>query len=922
MRKFLAIVLLFSFHWVIAQENTTKITVSFTNVSIPDALSSIEQKTDYKFYYIEDWFDNKLISGSFQDTSVSDILDAIFKETVINYFVSADGKIILTQNNLIYDKLPEGFLDEGVQVVVDDEEYESDKVNPVFNNQEKSARNSEIETIRIGKENRNNNNKRFLLSGYIRDVKTGRGLPDVAIIVKDRNTGTSTDGNGYYEISLPAGLNVLQTKSLGLENSEKNVIIYNNGRLDIELDEDYEELDAILLEANKDSNVKEANTGVTNINVKEIKNIPLVLGERDILKVATTLPGITTAGEGASGYNVRGGKTDQNLILLDDAVIYNPSHFFGIFSAINPFTSGDVNIYKGNIPAEYGGRLSSVFDIETKEANVEKFSGEGAIGPVTSNLVLEVPLVKEKAGLLVGGRTTYSNWILRSLDEESLKKSKASFFDIVAKYNHKIDDKNDLKVTGYYSKDEFSITSDSIYGYSNRLGSLRWDHKFNDKNRGSLIIANSQYKFNIDYEASSDNDFKIGYDINETELKLILKYILSDKHKFDYGVSGKLYNVNPGTIEPINSGSIIDELTIPKEKALEAAVFLSDEFTVSEKLLLNAGIRYSFYSALGPADQRVYQEGVPKNESSLIDTVEYGNNESIETYGGPEVRVSGRYFITESFSVKASYNNTYQYIHTLSNNTTVSPTDTWKLSDSNIKPQEANQYSLGFYKNFDDDAYELSVEGYYKKSKNILDFKVGSQLLLNETIETEVLQGDGKSYGVEFLLRKTKGKLNGWLGYSYSRSYNRLDSEFREERVNNGEYFPSNYDKPHDISMVANYKLTRRFSVSANFVYQTGRPITYPVGTYNYNGAEYVLYSDRNQFRIPDYYRLDLSINIEGNHKLNKLAHSFWNISVYNVLGRNNPYSVFFVTEGGEVKAFQSSIFSRPIPTITYNFKF
>jgi hypothetical protein len=351
-------------------------------------------------------------------------------------------------------------------------------------------------------------------------------------------------------------------------------------------------------------------------------------------------------------------------------------------------------------------------------------------------------------------------------------------------------------------------------------------------------------------------------------------------------------------------------------------VFLSDEFTVSEKLLLNAGIRYSFYSALGPADQRVYQEGVPKNESSLIDTVEYGNNESIETYGGPEVRVSGRYFITESFSVKASYNNTYQYIHTLSNNTTVSPTDTWKLSDSNIKPQEANQYSLGFYKNFDDDAYELSVEGYYKKSKNILDFKVGSQLLLNETIETEVLQGDGKSYGVEFLLRKTKGKLNGWLGYSYSRSYNRLDSEFREERVNNGEYFPSNYDKPHDISMVANYKLTRRFSVSANFVYQTGRPITYPVGTYNYNGAEYVLYSDRNQFRIPDYYRLDLSINIEGNHKLNKLAHSFWNISVYNVLGRNNPYSVFFVTEGGEVKAFQSSIFSRPIPTITYNFKF
>ncbi len=363
-------------------------------------------------------------------------------------------------------------------------------------------------------------------------------------------------------------------------------------------------------------------------------------------------------------------------------------------------------------------------------------------------------------------------------------------------------------------------------------------------------------------------------------------------------------------------------LIIPEEQGLESAAFLSDSWKVNDKLLIDAGLRYSVYLALGAASQRIYEENAPKNNSTLVETREYKDNEVIKTYGGPEVRVSARYFLGEDFSVKASYNNTFQYIHTLSNNTTVSPTDTWKLSDYNIKPQEANQVALGFYKNLEGNKYEISLEGYYKRSKNILDYKVGAQLLLNDAIETEVLQGDGKAYGVEFLVRKNEGALNGWVGYSYSRSFVKLDSPYREERVNNGEYFPANYDKPHDFSLVANYKFTRRFSVSANFVYQTGRPVTYPIGSYEFNNAEYVFYSDRNKFRIPDYYRLDLSFNMEGNHKIKKFAHSFWNFSIYNVLGRNNPYSVFFVTQDGELKAYKSSIFSIPVPTITYNFKF
>jgi hypothetical protein len=417
-------------------------------------------------------------------------------------------------------------------------------------------------------------------------------------------------------------------------------------------------------------------------------------------------------------------------------------------------------------------------------------------------------------------------------------------------------------------------------------------------------------------------NFSQNYQIDETEIKLRLRYALNQRHKLSYGISGKLYSVFPGEIKPKSTNDLITATAVPEERGLEGGLFISDNIKVTEKLQLDVGFRYSFFAALGPSNQRVYEEGAPKSDNTVIATESYGNNEIFQTYGGPEARLSARYLLSDDLSIKASFNNTYQFIHTLSNNTTVSPIDTWKLSDSNIEPQQASQIAIGIYKNININAYEFSLEGFYKKQKNILDFKTGAQLLLNENVETEVLQGEGKSYGIELLIRKNIGKLNGWLGYTYSRSLFKLDSEFNEERVNDGEFFPSNFDKPHDVSLVMNYKLSRRVSLSSNFIYQTGRPVTFPVGNFTFNQGEFVLYSDRNKFRIPDYYRLDLGINFEGNHKKNKLFHSFWSLSIYNVLGRNNPYSVFFVTENGEVKALQSSIFAVPVPSITYNIKF
>ncbi len=921
MRLLLTIILLLSFKLIIAQNDTIGVTISFKDAQVTDVLNEIETLTEYRFYYVKDWLGTTPVSGNYQNAGIQDVLQDIFNGTVINYYILKDKKISLNRNNIIYDELPPGFFGHLEKTEEVEEQENTIANNAIFVDKDDVSERNEVETVRIGKAHISTRN-RFTLTGYVQNKKSGEPIANLSIIAKNSKIGTVTDASGFYAIELPPGLNILETSSLGIESMRKNVIIYNDGRLDFLLNESVERLEEVVVRADIAKNVEEVAMGTTEISSEETKNVPVVLGERNILKIATTLPGISSVGEGATGFNVRGGNADQNLVIMDNAVIYNPTHFFGIFQAINPFTAEDLKIYKGSIPAEYGGRLSSVFEITNKDGNTDKFAGEASVGPVTNNVALEIPLVKEKSALIVGGRSSYSDWILRSLDEESLKNSQASFYDAILKYNHKINDNNEIRATGYYSRDAFSITSDSLYNYSNRLFSLRWSHKFNDQNSADLILANSQYKFNIDFDGETNTDFGFGYKVNETLLKYRMKYLLNEKHKFDYGISSKLYAVNPGDIGPEGNESIIEPQSIPKERALETALFFSDTYEFSERLLLDLGFRYSAYFALGASVQRVYEDGLPKEEGTLVESVEYGNNEIIKTYTGPEVRVSGRYFLGKDFSIKGSFNSTYQYIHTLSNNTTVSPIDTWKLSDLNIEPQRANQFSLGLYKNFDDHNLELSLEGYYKRSKNNLDFKVAAELLLNETIETEVLQGEGKAYGVEFLLKKNRGKFNGWLGYTYSRSFIKLDSEFAEELVNDGAYFPSNFDKPHDLSLVANYKFTKRFSLSTNFVYQTGRPVTYPIGNYTFRGADYAFYSDRNKFRIPNYYRLDLSFNVEGNHKLEKLAHSFWNISIYNVLGRNNPYSVFFITESGEIEAYKSSIFSIPIPTITYNFKF
>ncbi|PCE65866.1 TonB-dependent receptor [Sediminicola luteus] len=898
------------------------ITKKYENTSIITIIEDLEETYGYRFYFNPVWLEGRKVSIETTNASLTDFLERLFSNTELNYYLQDANQVILLRNNIVYTELPNGFFKELQSTGNSNTVVKAESVAPIFYDFENTQQTESLETMRVGKSKADNGNGPFTVQGKIINGKTGEPIADLVLRAKGTGKRTITSGNGTYSLLLNKGTYEMEALAMGIQDTKFRLIVYDSGVLDLALNESLEQLDEVILEAEAIKNVEDVNTGTNQINSEESKNIPLVLGERDILKVATTLPGISNAGEGASGFNVRGGKTDQNLILLDDGVVYNPTHFFGFFQALNPFTTEGVDIYKGSIPPQFGGRLSSVFDITTKDGNMNELKGEASIGAVTSNIALEVPIKKDKASLIVGGRTTYSDWILKVVDDEQLKNSEASFYDMIAKYTHKINDNHTLRGSAYYSKDKFSITNDSLYNYSNRLFSLSWDHKFNEKHTGKVHVTNSQYQFGIDYDGQANTDFNLGYDVTETEFKYDLNYFHNKDHSFNYGIAAKLYDINPGGIDPAGNESQVTPLHIPKERAIEGALYIGDTYNVSPKLSFNLGLRYSFYAFLGETTTREYAPGLPLSDATLTGETEYDKNEVAQSYNGPEVRVSGRYFIQPDLSIKAGFNTAYQYIHSLSNNTTVSPIDTWKLSDNNIEPQLGYQYSLGVYKNLKENEYELSLEGYYKTSENITDFKTGANILLNETIEQEVLQGDGKAYGVEFLLRKNRGRLNGWLGYAYSRSLQKFDSEFSVERINNGEFFATNYDKPHDFSLVANYKVTNRYSLSTNLIYQSGRPVTYPVGSYRFNNADYVLYSNRNEFRIPNYFRWDIGLNIEGNHRIKKLTHSFWTISVYNVLGRNNPYSVFFVTEDGEIKAYQSSIFAIPVPSISYNIKF
>jgi hypothetical protein len=664
--------------------------------------------------------------------------------------------------------------------------------------------------------------------------------------------------------------------------------------------------------------------GMVKLTAQSVRQIPTLFGEKDILKVVLSLPGVKTVGEASSGFNVRGGSSDQNLILFNNTTIYNPSHLFGFFSAINSDVIKDVELYKSCIPPKFGGRLSSILEMTGREGNLKKFAGTAGIGLFTSHVTFEGPVLNEKTSFLFGARTSYSNWLLKQLPESSgYSNSTAAFYDINLNITHQLNAKNSIYFTGYLSKDHFSLSKDTVYNYENRNFSLKWRHVFTNRFIGVFIAGYDYYTSGATVSSASVTAYKYAFDISQLNLKADFNYFISPKNTLNFGFSTIRYQVHPGKYLPNGSQSLVVADLIQPEQALESALYINEAYDLTSKLSCNVGIRYSVFNFFGPSTINRYLPDMPRSETNIMDAIVYKKGEIAKTYHGPEYRISARYAFRGDISVKAGFNSLRQYIHMISNSTSMSPADTWKLSDPNIQPQTGNQYSFGVYKNFKANTIETSIEVYYKNIQNYLDYKSGALLIMNPHIETEVFATKGKAYGIEFMVKKAVGKLNGWVTYTYSRTYIKMDDPLAGEVINNDEYYAANYDKPHDFSFIGNYKFTHRYSVSLNVTYSTGRPITMPVGTVYYNGSYRAIYSDRNAYRVPDYFRMDLSVNMDGNHKLKQRIHGSWTFGVYNLTSRKNPYSIYFVTDSkGHIQGYKLSILGTAIPFVTYNIRF
>jgi hypothetical protein len=898
---------------------TPVVSGNFTNSTFRQLVNALESKTGYHFFYRADLMDTLQVNAMVQEKRLTEVFDELFSGTDFHYVVDDQKHIFITRGHEIQG-LPDDFFNTRK---IDSARYNTALLDYLQDDKkEKAKAAAEAKLYEIGKRTKTIGIGNATVAGYVRWYESGEPVIGASLYIENSPGGVATDQFGYYALTIPKGQHELNVKSLGAKNTKRKIVLYSDGKLDIELQEQVTSLKEVVIESEKDKNVAGLQMGLEKIDIKTMKQIPGILGEADLLRVVLTLPGVQSVGEGSTGLNVRGGASNQNLILFNDATIYNPSHLFGFFSAFNPDVLKNVELYKSGIPAEYGGRLSSVLDVSSREGNKKKFTGSGGISPLTGRLTLEGPLFKDKTSFLIGARSTYSDWLLKQIPNPNIKNSHASFYDVNLSVTHEMNEHNSFYLTGYLSQDRFTLNGDSAYAYRNRAGVVKWKHVFGNKLYGVLTADYSGYNYSVSSSKNPVDAARLAYSVGQTNIKADFSYFPASKHSVNFGISSISYLIAPGTAGPVGSQSVYTPVALQKEHGLENAVYVGDHFDVNDRLSVYLGLRYSLYSFLGPKTINSYQAGVPRDSTTITGTESYKSGKAIATYQGPEYRFSARYILSDNASLKLSYNKMRQYLQMLSNTAAISPTDIWKLSDPYIKPQIGDQVALGLYKNFKSNTIETSVEAYYKVSQNALDYRSGAVLILNPVIETAVLTAQGKAYGTEFMLKKTAGKLNGWVSYTYSRSFLRTQSSFSSETVNNGNWYRSNYDKPHAFNFIGNYKLSHRFSVSLNTIYSTGRPITVPIAKYYVDGAPRLLYSDRNGARIPDYFRMDFSMNIEGNHRVKKLAHSSWTLGVYNLTGRKNAYSVYFLSKDGVIQGYKLSIFGQPIPTLTYNFRF
>ena len=769
--------------------------------------------------------------------------------------------------------------------------------------------------------------EKFTLNGTILEEKSNETLIGVSIYFPESQTGTTTNEYGFYSITLPKGTYKIVISYLGFTTKSETIVLSGNITKNFSLTDALENLDEIVITGNVEkTNLQAPQMSVNRLTATTIKQIPVVLGEPDIIKAITLLPGVTTAGEGASGFNVRGGSVDQNLILLDEATIYNSSHLFGFFSVFNPDAIKDLKLYKGGIPARYGGRVSSVLDIYQKEGNSKTFHANGGIGLVSSRLLIEGPLEKDKGSFLFGGRSSYAHLFLPLFDIDNI----AYFYDLNTKLSYKINDKNNMYLSGYFGRDVFSIQDTFENTYGNSVLNFRWNHLFSDKLFSNLSFIYSDYYYGLKLSLV-EFDWISG--IQNFNLKYDFKHYLNNTFKLEYGFNSIYYKFNPGNIKPTTSTSGINPFKLTEKFAFENAVYIDAEHKISDKLAVSYGLRFSSFLRLGQNELNTYEnnQAVVFNEDFKIyekanpsGTENFKRSAIIAKFFNLEPRLSLAYQINSNNSIKASYNKMSQYLHLLSNTSSPTPLDVWTPSGKYIKPQILDQYAIGYFKNFSNNNYSLELESFYKTVKNRIDYIDGADLIANNAIEQVILNGEAKAYGLEVLLRKNEGRFNGWLAYTLSKSQQQTKGRTPTETgINNGKWYNTPYDKTHDISFTGSYELNNKWKFNTNFLFQTGQPTTFPNGQYIYNNISIPNYNSRNSDRLPSYNRLDVSATYAPKPEKVKGWQTYWVFGIYNVYGRKNAASITF-GQNSDTKvneATRLSIFGM-VPSVSYNFKF
>jgi len=764
----------------------------------------------------------------------------------------------------------------------------------------------------------NNSKKHYTISGIIKDNTSGETLPYATIVVKEKNLAFVTNQYGFYSLTLAEGNYTLISKYLGYEEYQKDIVLNQDIILNIEMFIKTRELEEVVVNTKK-NDLNDFERRMSKIDIRSVKELPS-LGEPDLLRNIQLLPGVTSVAEAGGGMMVRGGAGDQNLMLLDEAIVYNANHLVGMYSTFNPDIIKDVKFYKSGIPASYGGRLSSVMDVTQKDGNLKSFHGMAGIGLIASKLTLEGPLIKDKSSFIIAARRSYVDLFFKYLPNENVHGVKTYFYDFNSKLNYIINDNNRIYLSCYLGND---LTEASSYNeeYGNITTTLRYNHIFNQKifSNTSLIFS----KYNMANSQSSELwSWKNNVGLDHYEFKNEFAYF-TNQHKIDFGIKGIYYTFYPGNLKPVGDSSKIVKIQIPDQYAFESAIYMEDNFQISSKIEIQCGIRFSYYAYLGAADINIYSENQPKDITTIVDTIHYKRNAIIRSYNNLEPRLSVRYSLAENHAIKLSYNRMTQYIQQVTNSLAPTPYDMWKASNNYIRPLKGDQLALGYFSKIFNQSLEFSLEFYYKTLQNVIDVKPGTDISLNPNLDAGLLQGKGRAYGIELMANKTNGKLTGMISYTWSRSLKKINSKFQEERINFGNYYPADYDIPHKITFAAEYKVTNRFSLTTDFAYLSGRPVTLPSGEYIYFYTLLPYYSGKNLDRLPPYHRLDIGAVLHSKQKEDRKWEGFWTFSIYNVYGRKNTYSEYIrrKPDTKDTEAVKIWIMGV-VPSLSYSIKF